>query len=145
MKAALNNYRQAPRKVALVAGLVRGKTVGEALKVLRFTLKRATDPITKLVESAAANAKNAGIADTDSLIIKEIQVNKGVTLKRIMPRAFGSASRINKRSSHVTIILAEKGTTSAKASKKAVKAESAKPAKVAKVAKAEKAPKKAKK
>ncbi len=107
MKAALNNYRQSPRKVALVAGLIRGKTAAEALKALYFTTKRAKDPVTKLLESAISNARNAGISDPESLIIKEIQVNKGVTLKRIMPRARGSASRINKRSCHVTIILDE--------------------------------------
>jgi large subunit ribosomal protein L22 len=107
MKAALNNYRQSPRKVALVAGLIRGKTAAEALRSLQFTVKRASDPVLKLLESAIANARNAGISDVESLIVKEIQVNKGVTLKRIMPRARGSASRINKRSSHVTIILAE--------------------------------------
>lgn len=116
MKAALNNYRQSPRKVALVAGLIRGKTAAEALKALQFTTKRAVDPVTKLLLSAMANARNAGVDAPEALVVKEIQVNKGVTLKRIMPRARGSASRINKRSSHVTIVL---GEATEKKSKKA--------------------------
>lgn len=107
MKAALNNYRQSPRKVRLVADLMRGKSTTDALKVLTFTTKRSTTPLKKLLESAVANAKNAGAA-TENLFVKEIQVNAGVTLKRIMPRAMGSASRINKRTSHVTIVLGEK-------------------------------------
>lgn len=114
MKASLKNYRQSPRKVALVAGLIRGKTAAEALRALQFTTKRAVNPVAKLLESAISNARNAGISDPETLIVKEIQVNKGVTLKRIMPRARGSASRINKRSSHVTIVLAEKNSEGAK-------------------------------
>lgn len=109
MKAILSNYRQSPRKVGLVAGLIRGKTVAQARVALKFANKRASLPVAKLLESAVANAKNAGITNVDSLKIQEIQVNKGRVLKRSLPRARGSASRINKRSSHVSIILAEKG------------------------------------
>ena len=105
MKAALNNYRQSPRKVRVVADLMRGKTVAEALKAMQFTTKRATGPLKKLIESAYANAINSGVDSPESLVVKEIQVNNGVTLKRIMPRAMGSASRINKRSCHITIVL----------------------------------------
>ena len=108
MKANLSNYRQSPRKVGLVAGLIRGKTVKEARVALKFANKRAAVSVSKLLESAAANAKNSGISDPDSLKIKEIQVNKGIVLKRIMPRARGSASRINKRTSNISIILNEK-------------------------------------
>jgi len=108
MKANLSNYRQSPRKVGLVAGLIRGKTVAQARVALKFANKRAALPIAKLLESAISNAKNIGISDVDSLRIQEIQVNKGSVLKRVMPRARGSASRINKRSSHVSIILVEK-------------------------------------
>jgi large subunit ribosomal protein L22 len=121
MKAALNNYRQSPRKVRLVADLMRGKSTGDAMKTLMFATKRSVSPLKKLLESAIANAKNAGV-DTENLIVKEIQVNAGVTLKRIMPRAMGSASRINKRSSHITIVLGEKPL---KKGKKAVKVEKA--------------------
>ncbi len=106
MKAFLNNYRQSPRKVRVVADLMRGKSASEAMRVLTFTTKRAVDPLKKLLSSAIANAKNAGV-DIETLIVKEVQVNTGVTLKRIMPRAMGSASKINKRSSHVTIVLGE--------------------------------------
>lgn len=113
MKAALNNYRQSPRKVRRVADLMRGKSTAEALKTLTFTTKRSISPLKKLLESAIANAKNAGI-ETENLIVKEVQVNNGVTLKRIMPRAMGSASRINKRSSHITIVLGEKAAKKSK-------------------------------
>ena len=105
MKANLSNYRQSPRKVGLVAGLIRGKTVAQARVALKFANKRAALPVSKLLESAVANAKNGGITEVDSLKIQEIQVNKGTVLKRIMPRARGSAARINKRSSNVSIIL----------------------------------------
>ncbi len=109
MKAILSNYRQSPRKVGLVAGLIRGKTVAQARVALKFANKRASLPVAKLLESAVANAKNAGVSNVESLKIQEIQVNKGRVLKRSLPRARGSASRLNKRSSHVSIILSEKG------------------------------------
>ncbi len=120
MKAILRNYRQSPRKVALAAGLVRGKKVKDALTQLQFTVKRASSPVAKLIESAVSNAKNLGIADTDSLIVKEVRVDKGIVLKRMMPRARGSASRINKRASHVMVVLAE--ATESKKKSKAKKA-----------------------
>lgn len=105
MKAILKNYRQSPRKVRLVADFLRGKNVSIALREVNFLTKRASHPIKKLIESAAANAKeNFGIEKED-LVIKEIQVNKGFTLKRSLPRAFGRASAIHKHSSHVSIIL----------------------------------------
>ncbi len=105
MKAILKNYRQSPRKVRLVADFLRGKNVSMALREVNFLSKRAAHPIKKLIESAAANAKeNFGIEKED-LVIKEIQVNKGLTLKRSLPRAFGRASAIHKHSSHVSIIL----------------------------------------
>ena len=119
MKAILSNYRQSPRKVGLVAGLIRGKTVAQARIALKFANKRASLPVAKLLESAVANAKNAGISNVESLKIQEIQVNKGQVLKRSLPRARGSASRLNKRSSHVSIILSEKGSSTT-ANKKVV-------------------------
>ena len=112
MKANLSNYRQSPRKVGLVAGLIRGKTVAQARVALKFANKRASLPVSKLLESAVSNAKNMGVADVESLKVQEVQVNKGRVLKRIMPRARGSASRINKRSSHVSIILGGNNTLS---------------------------------
>ncbi len=118
MKATLRNYRQSPRKVALAAGLIRGKTVAQALVQLKFAVKRASSPVIKLIESAVSNARNSGVSNPESLIIKEIRVDKGVTLKRMMPRARGSAARILKRSSHVLLVLGE-----AKPSKKSKKTE----------------------
>lgn len=115
MKAYLKNYRQAPRKVRLVAGLIKGKQVARAELELKHLAKRAALPMEKLLASAVANAKVAG-ADAENLIVKEVMVDKGIVLKRHMPRAFGRASSIHKHASHVTIILAEK------AGKKAPKA-----------------------
>lgn len=104
MKAVLKNYRQAPRKVRLLADLVRGKKIKDALNALQFVDKRASEPFAKVVRSAEANAKQAGV-DTSSLIIKSVAVNKGTVMKRYTPRARGSASTINKRSSHITVEL----------------------------------------
>lgn len=109
MRAFLKNYRQSPRKVRLVANAIRGKSVPKALIALSVLPKRASTPLKKLLESAVANAKQGDAnKDTQSLFVKEIQVNKGVTLKRSLPRAMGRATPINKRSSHVSVILAEK-------------------------------------
>ncbi len=107
MKAFLKNYRQSPRKVRLIADLVRGKKVNDALAQLQFVDKRAAGPVAKLITSAKANAIEAG-ADADALIIKKMTVDKGVTFKRFMPRARGAASRINKRNSHITVELGTK-------------------------------------
>ncbi len=107
MKAYLKNYRQSPRKVRLVAGLIRGKKVDGAIAELDFLAKRAGAPVRKLLLSAVANAKNMG-KDVDELFIKEIRVDKGVTLKRMMPAAMGSGHRINKRTSHIILTLGEK-------------------------------------
>ncbi len=107
MKAFLKNYRQSPRKVRLVAGLIRGKKVAEAIAELDFLPKRASLPMKKLLMSAVANAKNSGI-EVESLFIKELRVDKGITMKRMMPAAMGSGHRINKRTSHLNILLGEK-------------------------------------
>lgn len=106
--AYLKNYRQSPRKVRLVANLVKGKMVDEAVTVLNFAGKRASAPLVKLVESAIANAKNNFNIGKEKLIISDFRVDKGIVLKRMMPRARGNASRINKRTSNVLVILAEK-------------------------------------
>ena len=119
MKSFLKNYRQSPRKVRLVADAVRGKNVAIALRDLAFITKRATDPLAKLIKSAVANAKNNSNVSEENLFIKEIQVNKGIVMKRIMPRARGSAARINKRTSHVSVTLEEKAPKAEKAPKTA--------------------------
>ena len=115
MKAYLKNYRQSPRKVRLVAGLIRRKNVGDALAQLDFLAKRASGPIRKLLVSAVSNAKGQG-KEAETLFVQELRVDKGVTLKRMMPAAMGSAHRINKRTSNVTLILGEK-VVSVKATK----------------------------
>lgn len=107
MKAFLKNYRQSPRKVRLVAGLIKKKSVKEAIAELDFLAKRAGAPVRKLLLSAVANAKETG-KDINDLFIKELRVDKGVTLKRMMPAAMGTGHRINKRTSHVTLTLGEK-------------------------------------
>lgn len=107
MKAVLKNYRQSPRKVRLIADLVRGKNANEALTMLKFVDKRAAGPFAKVISSAIANAKDQG-KNEDKLFIKRVAVDKGMVLKRFMPRARGSASRINKRNSHISVELGEK-------------------------------------
>jgi len=102
--ASLQNYRQSPRKVRLVASLIKGKTVAQALDMLMVTTKRASDPLVKLINSAIANAKNLGVS-TENLYVKECTVNQGITMKRFMPGARGSAFSIKKRSSHVNLVL----------------------------------------
>lgn len=121
MKAILRNYRQSPRKVALAAALVRGKTAGVALIQLKFATKRASAPLIKLIESALSNARSQGVANPEGLTITEFRVDQGVTLKRMMPRARGSGARILKRSSHVILTLGE-AKLSKNAAKKAAKA-----------------------
>lgn len=137
MKALLSNYRQSPRKVRLVARAIVGKTVAQAQMELRFMVKRAAGPLEKLLASAVANAVNQSGVSTDNLIVKEFRVDKGLVLHRSMPRAFGRASRIKKRGSHVTIVLAEKSATTKKAATPKAEAKVSKPAatKTTKVAK----------
>lgn len=106
-QATLTNYRQSPRKVRLLADMVRGKEVGAALTALRFLPKRASLPIVKLIESALSNVKNSGAGNHDIFQIVNISVDKGVILKRHMPRARGRAFPIKKRSSHVRVVLAK--------------------------------------
>lgn len=115
MKAILTNYRQSPRKVRLIANLVKGKAVEAAITELSFLIKRGALPIEKLVASAVANAVQNNGANPANLIVKDITVNKGIVLKRSMPRAFGRASQILKRSSHVVVTLAEKNTANTQA------------------------------
>jgi large subunit ribosomal protein L22 len=120
MKAYLKNYRQSPRKVRLVATLVTGKKVSDAIVALEFLPKRASLPIKKLLLSALANAKAQGKVEAD-LFIKELRVDKGIVMKRMMPRAMGRGARINKRTSHVNVLLAEKVAKLPKAKKGALK------------------------
>ncbi|HHU81028.1 MAG: 50S ribosomal protein L22 [Bacilli bacterium] len=107
-KAIIRTARVAPRKARLVVDLIRGKKIGEALAILKMTPNIATEPLTKLVKSAVANADNNFQMDVEKLYIKEIYVNEGPTLKRMRPRAKGSGNRILKRTSHITCVVAEK-------------------------------------
>ena len=106
-RAIVTHVRIAPRKVKIVLDLIRGKGIDEAYGILKYTPKVATEPIYKLLRSAEANATVKEL-NRDQLYIAETYANQGVTMKRIMPRAKGSAYRINKRSSHITIVLKEK-------------------------------------
>ena len=110
-QAHLRGLRMAPRKVALVASLVRGKPVGAALSILRFTRKAASAPLVKLIKSAVANASDLskGQVDVDALFVKHISVDQGRTAKRFMPRAMGRATPVHKKTSHVHVTLAEAG------------------------------------
>ncbi|HPS21280.1 MAG TPA: 50S ribosomal protein L22 [Candidatus Paceibacterota bacterium] len=135
MKAYLKNYRQSPRKVRLVANLIKGMKANEAQIELDFLAKRAGEPIKKLLSSAISNAQQMGI-DKNSLFVKEVRVDKGIVMKRFMPAAMGSAHRINKRTSHVTLVLGIKGEKVAN-KKEAKKEEAAKPVKAVKASKTE--------
>lgn len=97
--------RISPRKVKVVIDLIRGKSVAEAQAILTYTPKAASPIVEKLLRSAVANAENNMDLNRDSLYVAEIFADQGPTLKRYMPRARGSASRIRKRTSHITIIL----------------------------------------
>jgi len=108
VKAKLNNYRQSPRKVRLVADTVRGKKVEDAITVLSFISKRSALPLQKLLSSALANAKNLSLP-TENLFVKEIRVDAGTTLYRSQPRSYkGGDSTIRKRTSHITVTLSQK-------------------------------------
>lgn len=106
MKAYLKNYRQSPRKVRLIANLIRGKKIDNALAILSQGNKRADEPVKKLIKSAIANARLSG-ADENKLFIKEIKVDEGIVFKRYKPRARGRASMIRKKTSHISIALSE--------------------------------------
>jgi large subunit ribosomal protein L22 len=113
MKAILKNYRQAPRKVRLVADLIKGKSVAAAELELKHLAKRAALPMEKLLASAIANAKVAG-ADVANLKVANVRVDKGLVIKRSMPRAFGRAAPIHKKMSHVILTLSESAPKKAK-------------------------------
>jgi large subunit ribosomal protein L22 len=110
IEATLKNYRQSPRKVRLVADLVRGKKVDNALVMLDFLSKKATEPVRGVLKLAIANAKNNFNTSSDKLYVKDIQVDGGQVMKRIMPRARGSAYPIKKRTSHIYVALDTKNT-----------------------------------
>ena len=107
-KATLKFARISSRKDKIVADLIRGKNVDEALAIVKFTPKASSEIIEKLLKSAIANAENNHEMKHENLYVAEIYANQGPTLKRIRPAAKGSAVRIRKRTSHITIVLKEK-------------------------------------
>ena len=105
--AHLSRFRMSARKARLVADLVRGKKVSDALDILSLTKKKAAPVLKKQIQSAIANAQQRATVDVDRLIVSEIYVNEGPTMRRFIPRAQGRAAPIRKRSSHITVMLKE--------------------------------------
>lgn len=108
VRAVSKYLRVSAQKTRLVADMVRGKKVDEALVLLRYTPKKSGRLITKVLRSAMANAENTQSADVENLYVKAIMVDQGPRLKRFRPRAMGRATRIIKPSSHITVVLSEK-------------------------------------
>jgi large subunit ribosomal protein L22 len=107
-KAVARTVRIAPRKARLVVDLIRGKQIGEAVAILNLTPKAASPIVEKVLKSAMANAEHNYEMDVNNLVVAQAFVDEGPTLKRFRPRAMGRASQINKRTSHITIVLTEK-------------------------------------
>ena len=104
-RATAKYIRVSTRKASAVVGLIRGKSVREAEAILQYTPRSATEPIIKVLKSAVANAENNLEMNRDDLYVAEAFANQGPTLMRFRPRAHGRASRIHKRTSHITIVL----------------------------------------
>lgn len=107
-RAVAKYVRVAPRKVNVVVDLIKGKPIDEAYAILKYTPKAASPILEKLLKSAEANAVNNNNLSRDALYVADCYANQGPVLKRIIPRARGSASRIYKRTSHITVVLKEK-------------------------------------
>ncbi len=107
-KATAKTVRTSPRKTRLVIDLIRGKNVADAIAILNNTPNKAAGLIEKVLMSAIANAENNYDLDVEKLVVTEAYVNEGPTMKRYRPRAKGSASPINKRTSHITVVVTEK-------------------------------------
>ena len=106
-RAHLKYVRISPRKVQIVLDLIRNKPADEAMAILKFTPKAACEPLAKLLKSAMANAENNYDMDVSRLYVAECSVCQGPTLKRIRPRSKGRAYRINKKTSHINLVLRE--------------------------------------
>lgn len=107
-KAVARFQRVAPRKARIVVDLVRGKSVEDARAILRFAPQAAAEIVEKVLNSAAANAENLHGIKADELFVSETFVDEGPTMRRIQPRAMGRAFRINKRTSHITVVVKTK-------------------------------------
>lgn len=107
-RAILRYERISPRKARLVGDLIRGKNVDEALNILALTPKAGARLIEKVLRSAVANGQETGgVKDPDAMWVSEVQINEGPMLKRFMPRARGRATKIRKRTSHITVVLSD--------------------------------------
>ena len=107
-KAVAEYIRIAPRKIRVVMDLIRGKNIGEAFAILKYTPKVGADVIEKVLKSAVANAEHNNDMNVDNLFVSAAYVDQGPTLKRIHPRSRGQAFKILKRSSHVTVVVKER-------------------------------------
>lgn len=107
-KAIARHIRIAPRKIRIVMDLVRGKNIGEAFAILKYTPKVGSDVIEKVLKSAVANAEHNYDLNVDKLYVAAAYVDQGPTLKRIHPRSRGQAFKILKRTSHVTVVVKER-------------------------------------
>jgi large subunit ribosomal protein L22 len=107
-KAVLRYSRVAPRKARVVANMIRGRDVEEAISLLDFTPRRSARILRKVLHSAIANAEDVGDLDVDTLYVKTITVDQGPTLRRFRPRAQGRAFRVNKKTSHISLVVAER-------------------------------------
>ena len=114
--AHLRHLRMAPRKISVVVTLVRGMPVARALSTLQFTRRAAARPVKKLIESAVANATDTSkcSVDIDKLWVKSISVDQGPTARRYLPRAMGRATRVNKKTSHIHVVLSDEAQKKAR-------------------------------
>jgi large subunit ribosomal protein L22 len=104
-RAFLRGFRESPRRVRMVAEMIRGKKVEDALAVLRFQQRKAARMLTKVLTSAIANASENEHADADKLVVSRVDVDGGPVQKRWLPRSMGRANRLNRRTSHVTVVV----------------------------------------
>ena len=130
-RASARHVRVAPQKARRVVDLIRGKAAADAVAVLRFAPQSASDPVRKVLESAIANARvtadrNSEGFDERTLVIQHAYVDEGPTMKRFRPRAQGRAARINKRTSHITVVVAPTGKASEPQPRRGVKKTAAK-------------------
>ena len=108
-RASLRYLRIAPRKVRAVADTIRGRRVEDALAILDFTRRSAAEPLARMLRGALANAANSDNIDVDTLRVREIHVDQGPTIKRYRPRAMGRATLVQKKTSHVWLVLDDEG------------------------------------
>jgi large subunit ribosomal protein L22 len=103
--AVLRRFRQSPRKVRMVADMIRGRHVAEALSILDLQPRKAARMLSKVLSSAVANATTNDKADADALVVTKVNIDPGPTEKRWLARSMGRANRINRRTSHVTVVV----------------------------------------